>query len=850
MHVSKFIRNLLLKTGIFAAAFLIGGIVTFNIINKPEIKLEKVSVYKATLPVLSMLSGGNTVNTLYAYSNEMDVKSLRSTVYICGKDRNCDFSINTYSQRINEISFELRSVKTGDLIEKTEVKDVKESDGKISGSLSFKDLMEYDDEYMLCIVVKTFGKGDIRFYTRVLCTEDEDMLNINRHIDFVRGFHDMTFEKNSLLNKYLENSRSENGTFSYVDINSSFKYVTWQGLEIETVSDAKIDVYDVHGKTASISVSYVISIASADGKKYYKVCEKYFTRCSGADVFLIDFRRNTDLLLMGDDLKINGNSLDLGFNNSEIEIKENGSGNIIAFVNEGRLFVLQLSENKLTEVFGFYDSAEDERGLYGDVEIRILRMDEVGNITFSVTGYMSGGIHEGKTGMAVYDFDMNYNTISERIFIPSNQPEDILINFMGVYTHLANNGFLYTLIGDSLYKIDLYKENEYTTVSLADGAEFKTSESGAVIAVQNDPEDISSGIKVINLNDDSEKIIEGKEGEGVKILGFIEEDLVYGYVKEEDIKTDVMGQTLYPCHKVFIQDEKGDIITEYTSGTYRVESIQSEADRIILNRVSRFQGGSYIEAPTDIIMASEEREAMKNEITEEETELGEVKKLKLYSPIDGEKTAHFRAAAVYELSYGIDIDSSLQKGSYICYDHGKVEGIYTKAGEAVKRAYELCGQVVDESSRYVYYRGNITRRNQIMSLTRNVDGRDFSSESSLVSCINEIINYEGGTADTARLLSENRSVTDILQSSLTTANILDLEGCPLRAMTFYLDLMCDFPVLARMPDADYVLLLGFNDTDVVVFNPKRSDGNVYHLTIAEASEMFEEAGNHFVSYIK
>ena len=176
--------------------------------------------------------------------------------------------------------------------------------------------------------------------------------------------------------------------------------------------------------------------------------------------------------------------------------------------------------------------------------------------------------------------------------------------------------------------------------------------------------------------------------------------------------------------------------------------------------------------------------------------------------------------------------------------------LFRSVSGAVAAAYKICGQVVDEAARYVYYRGNLTRRNQIMALTRNVEGMDFSSESPLVSCINGILNYEGTTADTSVLLSENKSVTDILQSTLKTANVLDLEGCPLRAMTFYLDLMCDFPVLAGMPDNTYVLLLGFNDSEVVVFDPKRASENVYRLSIAEASEMFEEAGNHFISYIK
>lgn len=57
-------------------------------------------------------------------------------------------------------------------------------------------------------------------------------------------------------------------------------------------------------------------------------------------------------------------------------------------------------------VFGFADAENmDVRTLCDLHDIRLISVDEKGNTTFTVVGYMNRGVHEGQVGVAVYYFD-------------------------------------------------------------------------------------------------------------------------------------------------------------------------------------------------------------------------------------------------------------------------------------------------------------------------------------------------------------------------------------------------------------------------------------------------------------
>lgn len=98
-----------------------------------------------------------------------------------------------------------------------------DSNGTIDASFQLKDLIEGDTEYMLVILADVNGKT-VRYYTRIVWTEDDSRYHVDEKLNFVSTFHNKTFDKNQAqdLSSYLEtNSEGDNSCFHKVDIHSS-----------------------------------------------------------------------------------------------------------------------------------------------------------------------------------------------------------------------------------------------------------------------------------------------------------------------------------------------------------------------------------------------------------------------------------------------------------------------------------------------------------------------------------------------------------------------------------------------------------------------------------------------------
>ena len=55
----------------------------------------------------------------------------------------------------------------------------------------------------------------------------------------------------------------------------------------------------------------------------------------------------------------------------------------------------------------------DLRDIHNESKIKILSVEENGNVSFVVYGYMNRGIHEGQTGVLVEYYNSLLNTVEE-----------------------------------------------------------------------------------------------------------------------------------------------------------------------------------------------------------------------------------------------------------------------------------------------------------------------------------------------------------------------------------------------------------------------------------------------------
>jgi hypothetical protein len=89
----------------------------------------------------------------------------------------------------------------------------------------------------------------------------------------------------------------------------------------------------------------------------------------------------------------------------------------------------------------------------------------------------------------------------------------------------------------------------------------------------------------------------------------------------------------------------------------------------------------------------------------------------------------------------------------------------------------------------------------------------------------------------------------ILQDSIPNIQVLDLTGCPLDSILYYVNQ--DIPVLALFDDGNAVLIIGFNEQTpkiLVIMDPQT--GEVIRMNRDDAVVLFEENGNRFITYIR
>ena len=158
-------------------------------------------------------------------------------------------------------------------------------------------------------------------------------------------------------------------------------------------------------------------------------------------------------------------------------------------------------------------------------------------------------------------------------------------------------------------------------------------------------------------------------------------------------------------------------------------------------------------------------------------------------------------------------------------------------------AYRTAGVVVDDDGDYIWRRETRSSRNQIMAITEDVV---TESKSSLAVCLDTILRFEGISRNTQRLLNRGDTVFDILRNDLQECTILDLSGCSLDAVLYYVNK--DIPVLATLEDGNAVLIVGFNELNIVVMDPVA--GTLEKRGMNDSTEWLNENGNLFIAYIR
>ena len=262
-------RKTVWKIVTFVVVFIISAMIVSTTMNKGNAELT-ADLAAPMLPLVYMNVGGMDVNCLHGYVEKMEESSLRDSLTPIGEDRSISLRVDKYGMNITGMSFEVRSIDGERLVEATDVYNYIDDTDQITATFTIKDLIEAGVEHMLVILLENENGQILRYYTRIIRA---DAYPVKEHLEFVKDFHEKTFDKEAAkgITKYLEsNAEGDNSTFHTVNIHSSFHQITWGNLQVTRVTKPVIQIRELGTQIASMQLTYIVSVPEGRDINYYR----------------------------------------------------------------------------------------------------------------------------------------------------------------------------------------------------------------------------------------------------------------------------------------------------------------------------------------------------------------------------------------------------------------------------------------------------------------------------------------------------------------------------------------------------------------------------------------------------
>lgn len=828
------------RAGILTFVFLIAVIVFSFLTNQGNADMT-ADMGGATLPRIQIVSGEYEINPLVGYVSEMNVGKMRSTITPVDFQSGIALRIEEGVLPIKALTYEVCSSDGKEILYKEKRKEIGEE-----ASLTFPGLELADREAILKLTLHT-EKQDIYYYTRICTKEGTDS---DACLAFAERFHNMTFGKENTesIAAYLENGTEDDETenLQKVTIHSDAEHLTWGELRPQIKGEVSRSIKEISGNYMTIVYDYEVECAGEqDETEVYQIREYLKVRYAEGTEYLLDYERTMEQELDASGNVLDNNGILLGIAKEELPYMANEAGTIVSFVQAGELWNYNQSQDALSLVFSFADSeGYDIRNLYKEHEIQIVSVNEQGDTTFKVIGYMNRGEHEGEVGTAIYFFDIEKNFVEEKAFIPDNISSEILLKEQEQLVYYnEQQEVLYAMKEGTLYKVDLEKGKKEALVENLEKDQYVSSKDGRLLAYQTVSSlENAEEVKVLDFVTGKERTVTCSSGEFIRPLGFISEDFVYGIGRKEDAGAFVTGEHVCPMYKLEIRDTDNEVVKTYQADQVYVTGVTVEEKMLILDRVVKNES-VYTAVAKDYITSNEEVE--KSNISVETYTSDEKERqvrIKYESGIFDKKPKLLKPKQVlFENPVLIPFEEEGEAEVFYTYGKGKLLGIYASAADAIRQANENQGLVVSESQKYVWERGN-------RSLVYDIAGVDLSpyqEGNTLAAALNRLFAYEGKTVDAAGEMAAGKKPIEILQEQFL-GNVLDLHGCSPEELCYILGK--GTPIIAMTDLNNAVLLIGYNDSMITYVKP--DTGEKVSVPYEELEALTVASGNTYLGYLK
>lgn len=805
----------LIKAGVLLIIFVAALIVSSLVINRGSGD-QIVDMGAPTLPRVWFTLNGEKVNVLSGYVRDMDIPAMRDTITPLEADGTVDMTVETDGNEISGVQYTVYSMDGEEVYTEGEAPELSDT-GTVTLSLS-DGLSDSVREAVLKIVL-TVDDRKISYYTRI---ERSDNINAADCLAYAVDFHTNALDGTNAEEMELRlepNEESDNSTYQTVNIHSDITHIQWGDLEPQVTSDVEWSIKESNTVYTSILAKYQVScIGDNEETGVYNVKEFFRIREMGDTIYLLDYNRDLQKVFTGSPDTIDEKGVLLGIASDDLQYETNEDETIVAFVQERDLWLYSRESGELYQVFSFSDAeGSDERSRNDQHAVRIISMDNSGNLAFAVYGYMNRGTHEGEVGVGIYYFSVPDNVIEEKAFIPSTKSFAIAEDELGkmvYYNH--SEKMLYVLAEGTLYQIDLDRNEQETLAENLTEDQYTVSDDGRLMAYQTD--DSASVIQVMNLESGDSYEVSAEDGETLRPLGFIHSDFVCGRMRSEDAGQTVSGEEITPMYAVEILNSKNEKVAEYSftdSGIYTTD-ILIDGNLLTLNRVEK-RDSVYSTAEQEYITNNEERKETTVSLETYSTDRMQ-RQLRL-TFADAAENTDVAVMKPHQLTTGepltITLSGTDTTEKFYVYGMGELVAVYDKAAYAIQRAEQVSGVVISSAQAYVWERGN-------RDLAYSTDAEAFQKEgeeTSLQACERYMEQYG--------------------------AHRVDLTGCRLDQVLYVINK--GRPVIAVIDGDHAVLLTGYTTSDITYIDP--DNGQASTVSVSDMEELTDQGGNTFIGYI-
>ena len=800
------------KAGILTVVFVLAILISSLVLNQGTSDIT-VGLSDPDLPRVAFEVRNQRVNALEGYVDEMDITAMRDTITPISDNGLLNMYLETGGQEIAGIRYEVYSLNGEEVYLQNAVKEL--SEDQVTLELG-NALPEGVQEGVLRVALRVGSdeEKEIFYYTRI---ERQDELSVKECMDFAKDFHETTFtrDKNDEIAWYLEpDETADNTTLQTVNIHSNLFHVCWGDLAPEVSTEVEWSIKESNTVYTSLLAKYqVTAVGDREETETYNVREFFRVRCSGGEMYLLDYNRTMNEVFNGDLKIVDKDGIVLGLSESEVAYEANAKGTVVSFVQDRDLWTYNRKKNELSLVFSFANmEGYDVRSRNDEHQIRIISVDNSGNTTFAVYGYMNRGEHEGQVGVDVYYFDIAKNAVQEKAFIPSTKAFAIAEDELGKMVYFnQEQQLLYVLAGGVLYQVDLEKNDQEILAENLEEGQYVVSDDGHLMAFQPEGElNTAQEVCVLNLaNGESYTVNASREEEGtedtgwhfagfgrkddkdetpaeaVRPLGFVYNDFVCGYLRTEDQGTTVAGDAISPMYELEIRDTSNKVKKTYKQDGIFISDVLIEKGFMTVNRLSKNEG-VYTGIAQDYVTNNEERkeskvtaEAFSTVLKEKQMRLTFADEIEEFSP------KILRPKKVMETQpITISFDDKVKTDKFYVYGVGKLAAVYDKAAYAIQKAEQISGVVISSEQSYIWEKGN----RDLVYYTEAAAFQKAEGQSSTEACMQYLEEYAA--------------------QYMPGAKRIDLTGCTLNQVLYIISK--GMPVIMMTDPGHAVLLTGYD----------------------------------------